>query len=65
MTATLLRGGHPWGHGAPADILVGDGLIQQVGAALDAPAAHVVDVTGQLVLPGLVESRRSAPTWRA
>ncbi|MFI9558643.1 amidohydrolase [Nonomuraea endophytica] len=56
MTATLLRGGHPWGHGAPADILVGDGLIQRVGPALDAPAAHVVDVTGQLVLPGLVES---------
>ncbi|MFI6905893.1 amidohydrolase [Nonomuraea sp. NPDC050394] len=56
MTATLLRGGHPWGHGAPADILVGDGLIQQVGPALDAPAARVVDVTGQLVLPGLVES---------
>ncbi|MFI6536845.1 amidohydrolase [Nonomuraea sp. NPDC050547] len=56
MTATLLRGGHPWGQGAPADILVGDGLIQQVGAALDVPAAHVVDVTGQLVLPGLVES---------
>ncbi|MBB5076538.1 amidohydrolase [Nonomuraea endophytica] len=56
MTATLLRGGHPWGHGAPADILVGDGLIQEVGPALDAPAARVVDVTGQLVLPGLVES---------
>ncbi|MFE0145617.1 amidohydrolase [Nonomuraea sp. NPDC059007] len=56
MTATLLRGGHPWGHGAPADILVGDGLIQRVGPALDASAARVVDVTGQLVLPGLVES---------
>ncbi|MFD9940556.1 amidohydrolase [Nonomuraea sp. NPDC059023] len=56
MTATLLRGGHPWGHEAPADILVGDGLIQRVGPALDAPAARVVDVTGQLVLPGLVES---------
>ncbi|MFI6296444.1 amidohydrolase [Nonomuraea sp. NPDC050790] len=56
MTATLLRGGHPWGLGAPADILVADGLIQRVGPALDDPAARVVDVSGQLVLPGLVES---------
>ncbi|WP_157251184.1 amidohydrolase [Nonomuraea typhae] len=56
MTATLLRGGRPWGLGAPADILVESGLIRQVGPALDAPAAHVVDVSGLLVLPGLVEA---------
>ncbi|MFI6498759.1 amidohydrolase [Nonomuraea typhae] len=56
MTATLLRGGRPWGLGAPADILVEDGLIRRVGPALDAPAARLVDVSGRLVLPGLVEA---------
>ncbi|MEW9551245.1 amidohydrolase [Nonomuraea sp. NPDC050783] len=56
MTDVLLRGGLPWGLGSPADILVSDGLIQQVGPGLAAPGAQVADVTGQLVLPGLVEA---------
>ncbi|TDD42658.1 cytosine deaminase, partial [Nonomuraea terrae] len=56
MTDVLLRGGLPWGLGAPADILVRDGLIHQVGAGVDAPGARSVDVSGQLVLPGLVEA---------
>ncbi|MEO3892267.1 amidohydrolase [Nonomuraea sp. B5E05] len=56
MTDVLLRGGLPWGLGAPADVLVRGGRIARVGQGIDAPAARVVDVTGQLVLPGLVES---------
>lgn len=57
MTEVLLRGGRPWGLDAPADVLVGGGLIQRVGPALDAPpGARVLDVSGQLVLPGLVEA---------
>ncbi|MER6950779.1 amidohydrolase [Nonomuraea sp. NPDC000554] len=56
MTDVLLRGGRPWGLDAPADILVRDGRIDRVAPGIDAPAAQAVDVTGQLVLPGLVEA---------
>ncbi|TMR10890.1 cytosine deaminase, partial [Nonomuraea turkmeniaca] len=57
MTDVLLRGGLPWGLGAVADILVRDGLIHDVGQGLDAADdALVVDVAGELVLPGLVEA---------
>ncbi|NBE94396.1 cytosine deaminase [Nonomuraea sp. KC401] len=56
MTDVLLRGGLPWRLGSTADILVRDGRIARVGQGVDAPAAHVVDVAGQLVLPGLVEA---------
>ncbi|MCF6474590.1 cytosine deaminase [Nonomuraea sp. MG754425] len=59
MTDVLLRGGLPWGLGAPADILVRDGRIDRVAfGPVEAPAAQVFDVTGQLVLPGLVEAHR-------
>ncbi|MGP3910970.1 amidohydrolase [Nonomuraea sp. 10N515B] len=57
MTDVLLRGGLPWGLGATADILVRDGLIHHVGQGIDAADdALVVDIAGQLVLPGLVEA---------
>ncbi|MEV0387864.1 amidohydrolase [Nonomuraea sp. NPDC050643] len=65
MTDVLLRGGHPWRSGAPslpgapiapADVLVRDGRIDRIAPAIEAPGAQVVDVTGQLVLPGLVEA---------
>ncbi|MET9340732.1 amidohydrolase [Nonomuraea sp. NPDC003804] len=56
MTDTLLHGGRPWGLDEPADVLVRDGVIAGIGAAADAPGARVVDVSGQLVLPGLVEA---------
>ncbi|MEU5863209.1 amidohydrolase [Nonomuraea sp. NPDC047529] len=56
MTDVLIRGGRPWGLAFPADLLVRDGRIHQVGASLDAPGALVLDVTGQLVLPGLVDA---------
>ncbi|MEU8245925.1 amidohydrolase [Nonomuraea sp. NPDC048916] len=56
MTDVLLRGGRPWGRETPADILVRGGLIDRVGSGVDMPHARVVDITGQLVLPGLVEA---------
>ncbi|MFI7706497.1 amidohydrolase [Nonomuraea sp. NPDC049480] len=56
MTDVLLRGGLPWGLSAPADILVRDGLIHRVGQGVDASGALVADISGQLVLPGLVEA---------
>ncbi|MFD0686059.1 amidohydrolase family protein [Actinomadura fibrosa] len=56
MPETLLRGGRPWGHDGPADVLIRDGLIARVGPDLDTPGAEVIDVAGRLVLPGLVEA---------
>ncbi|MEV4160889.1 amidohydrolase [Nonomuraea dietziae] len=56
MTDILLRGGRPWRLPAPADLLVRDGVIARVGQGLDAGGARVVDVSGRLVLPGLVET---------
>ncbi|GAA2647236.1 amidohydrolase [Nonomuraea recticatena] len=56
MTDILLRGGRPWRLPAPADLLVRDGVIARVGQGLDAGGARVVDVSGLLVLPGLVEA---------
>ncbi|MGI5168736.1 dihydroorotase [Spirillospora sp. CA-253888] len=41
--------------GAPADILVRDGEIAEIGPDLAAPGAQVVDATGLVALPGLVD----------
>ena len=38
------------------DVLVRDGTIAAVGAALDAPGAEVIDAAGMIVMPGLIES---------
>ncbi|MER6506614.1 amidohydrolase [Nonomuraea sp. NPDC001636] len=56
MTDVLIRGGRPWGLASPADLLVRDGRIYRVSPSLDAPGALVLDVSGQLVLPGLVDA---------
>ncbi|MFD1536748.1 amidohydrolase [Nonomuraea guangzhouensis] len=56
MTDVLLRGGQLWGLKMPTDILVRDGRIERVAATIEAPAARSFDITGQLVLPGLVEA---------
>src|SRR5690606_41896218 len=56
MTDMLLRGGCPWRWDGAPDILVRDGLIHQVAPAIDAPGAQVIDITGQLVLPGLADA---------
>jgi cytosine/creatinine deaminase len=56
MHELLLRGGRPWGFPGPADILVRDGVIDRIEAKLDYPDAEVIDVSGRLVLPGLIEA---------
>ncbi|MEH1100725.1 dihydroorotase [Micromonospora sp. CPCC 205561] len=40
---------------APTDLLIRDGVVAAVGAGLDAPEATVVDGTGLVALPGLVD----------
>lgn len=56
MTAYLLRGARPLG-GEPADLLLADGVIADVGPAgsLAAGDAEVVDADGLVALPGLVD----------
>jgi cytosine deaminase len=58
MSDLLLRGGRLWGRDDPAaDIRVRDGVIDRIEPGLEAPAgAEVIDVSGRLVLPGLVEA---------
>ena len=57
MSDLLLRGGRPWGVDAPADVLIREGVIEQIGPDLRAdPAAEVVDVPGRLLLPGLIDA---------
>lgn len=56
MAELLLTGGRPWGWNERADIHVRDGVIAAIGDELDAPGAERIDVTGKLVLPGLVDA---------
>lgn len=56
MPELLLRGGHPWGLDGPADILVRDGAIARIERAIDAPGAETIDISGRLVLPGLIDA---------
>ena len=44
------------------DVLVEDGLISQVAAEIRAPDAEVIDATGSIVLPGLVNAHLH--TWQ-
>ena len=55
MPSILIRGGRPWRRAEAADILVEDGRIVAVDQHLDG-GDEVIDVAGQLVLPGLVEA---------
>ena len=55
----LVRGGHVFDLELPfeiADVLVEDGAIAQVGRGLDAAGARVVDATGMIVMPGLINA---------
>ncbi|MFZ5849986.1 MAG: dihydroorotase [Actinomycetota bacterium] len=56
MTTWLVRGARPLG-GAPADLLLRDGLLAEVdrAGALGAPGAEVLDADGLVALPGLVD----------
>lgn len=51
---TLLRGAKPLG-GEPRDVLIEGERIAAVGTGLDADGATVIDVAGQILLPGLVD----------
>jgi cytosine/creatinine deaminase len=57
MSDLVLRGGRPWRSPTAADILVRDGAIAAIEPDLSPPpSAEVVDVSGRLILPGLVEA---------
>lgn len=45
-----------------ADLLVEDGLIRAVGHGLPSDAAEVVDVSGHIVAPGMIDTHRH--TWQ-
>ncbi|MGU3433253.1 dihydroorotase [Actinomycetes bacterium M1A6_2h] len=55
MTTVLLKGVLPYGEGDPVDVLLGDGVIVDIGANLDAEADDVVDARGHILLPGFVD----------
>ncbi|MEV0587988.1 amidohydrolase [Nonomuraea sp. NPDC050310] len=57
MSDVLLRGGLIWGRAEPADLLIRDGRIARVlPSDQPPPPGEVIDLTGQLLLPGLVEA---------
>jgi dihydroorotase len=42
-----------------ADVLTDDGVITAIGSGLGAPAdAQIIDATGMVVTPGLIDPRR-------
>lgn len=47
----------------PGDVLVADGRIAAIGPALEADDAEQIDVTGRIVMPGLVDTHRH--TWQS
>jgi imidazolonepropionase-like amidohydrolase len=48
---------------APADVLVHGAMIEAVGPNLRQPDAEIIDATGMVVLPGLIDTHRH--TWQA
>ena len=57
MTEVLIRGARRWGHEGVADVRLSEGVISDVGTGLVAgPGAEVIDATGCLLLPGLVDA---------
>ena len=55
----LVRGGHVFDLDLPfetRDVLVEDGAITKVAPGLDPRGAHVVDATGMIVMPGLINA---------
>ncbi|BBG02534.1 MULTISPECIES: amidohydrolase family protein [Pseudonocardia] len=66
---TLVRNGHvltmdpALGDLPGADVLIEDGRITAVGPSLDAAGAEIIDATGHLVLPGLIDTHRH--TWQS
>ncbi|WP_408897198.1 amidohydrolase family protein [Nocardioides sp. R1-1] len=66
---TLVRNGHvltmdpDLGDLASGEVLIEDGVIVAVGPSLGVTDAEVVDATGHLVLPGLIDTHRH--TWQS
>jgi dihydroorotase len=54
VTNYLIKGARPYG-GDAADILVKDGRIAAIGDSLSATGAEVIEATGLIALPGLVD----------
>ncbi|MCW2856080.1 MAG: dihydroorotase [Marmoricola sp.] len=54
MSSTLITGARILG-GEPTDLLLTDGVIAAVGPGLEASGAEVVDASGLIALPGLVD----------
>lgn len=66
MTDLLVRGGKVLRSAQSdipeeADILIRDGVIVEIGSDLAADAMDVLDATGQLVIPGLVNAHLHSP----
>jgi 5-methylthioadenosine/S-adenosylhomocysteine deaminase len=64
VSETLIRGGllltqdDQIGNISKGDVLIRDNLIAAVGENLAAPGAEVIDATGRIVMPGLVDGHR-------
>ncbi|HEV7930711.1 MAG TPA: dihydroorotase [Actinomadura sp.] len=54
MPTYIIKGARILG-GRPADLLLRDGVIAEVGEGLDAPGAEAIDADGLIALPGLVD----------
>jgi cytosine/adenosine deaminase-related metal-dependent hydrolase len=68
MPRKVIRGGHVLsmdpavGDHAGGDVLIQDGVITEVGSTIDAGDAEIVDATGLVVMPGLIDTHRH--TWQ-
>ena len=68
MSNILIRGGtvvtmtqdHP--DGAPADILIENDRIAVIGSIPESSGAEIIDATGFIVIPGLIDSH--VHTWQ-
>ncbi|MDP9843022.1 amidohydrolase family protein [Streptosporangium lutulentum] len=47
----------------PGDILIRDGKIAAIGRELEAPDAERIDISGRIVMPGLIDTHRH--TWQS
>ena len=69
MGRTLVRGGHilsmdpEIGILPQGDVLIEDGLIAQIGPSIPVTDVEVIDATGHIVAPGLIDTHRH--TWQA
>jgi dihydroorotase len=53
--AVVIRGVRLYGEGEPVDVLVADGQIAEIGAVQAPAGAEVIEASGQVLLPGLVD----------